>query len=150
MNNDSETNDSLFTGNKEHSNGDETNVNKMKSEYLKQVELLSNWYQANYLWTINYLNSSSYLNAINSPLMIVNNHSFLQPCEHINVNPLPTQRTVNQSIRQQQPTRQPPNMLLYKVPTLYKRFLAEIIDAFIIQTFKIIIAVLLINFTDIM
>jgi hypothetical protein len=80
---------------------------------------------------------------------MVNNQSFAQPCEHIHVNNLPTPRQINQNARQQQP-RQLPSMISYKVPTLYKRFLAEIIDAIIIQTFKIIIAILLINFTDIM
>jgi hypothetical protein len=142
MSNDSEMNGSVTNGDKQNPYVTEVDANKMKSEYLKQVELLSNWYQANYLWTINYLNSSSYLSAINSPLMTVNNQSFVQPCEH-------THHIREQSTRQQQP-RQTPNILSYKVPTLYKRFLAEIVDAIIIQLFKVLLAVLLINFTDIM
>jgi hypothetical protein len=38
----------------------------------------------------------------------------------------------------------------YKIPTLTRRFLAEVFDCIYIQFFKIILVILLLNYTDLM
>ena len=42
------------------------------------------------------------------------------------------------------------NLVTYKIPTLFTRLMAETLDAVYIQLFKIFIAILLANYTDLL
>jgi hypothetical protein len=42
------------------------------------------------------------------------------------------------------------HLVVYKIPTLFTRLMAEIFDAFYIQLIKIFIAIALVNYTDLL
>ena len=42
------------------------------------------------------------------------------------------------------------HLVIYKIPTLFTRLMAETLDAIYIQLFKIMIAILLANYTDLL
>lgn len=116
------------------------------NESKKNAEILANWYQSYYFW-----NSATYANSF----LNTNNFNYQnESSKFINIQkinrrqepfiPQPVSRVVPQLQRVIIRTEVP----IYRVPTLLRRFLAEIIDAFYIQVLKIIIALVLINYTN--
>jgi hypothetical protein len=103
----------------------------------KTSEIVDNWYQSYYFWQ-NALNANSILNSNLShhqshDQRLLHNHSNQQTANNVPVVGL-------QRIRTELP--------VYKVPSMWKRFLAELIDAFYIQLVKLIIVLVLINYTS--
>ena len=105
----------------------------------KTSEIVDNWYQSYYFWQ-NALNANSILNSNLShhqshDQRLLHNHSNQQTANNVPVVGL--QRII---LRTELP--------VYKVPSMWKRFLAELIDAFYIQLVKLIIVLVLINYTS--
>ncbi|RNA00099.1 hypothetical protein BpHYR1_012345 [Brachionus plicatilis] len=102
------------------------------------AELISQWYQSYYLWTSTYM-LNSLLNQQNKFVPIQQNQTPLtqnaasQPRININV------RIVSE---------RPNHLIPYKIPTLTKRFIAEVIDVLYIQISKIVLAILILNYTN--
>lgn len=113
---------------------------KAPSDFKKTADLVNNWYQSYYLWNQTVMANS----VMNSRL--VNNQpralgvTYTFHTRHPQQQPQQTQPVVN---GQQQGS-------VYKVPSLARRFAAECFDAFYIQCFKIVLALLVINYTDLM
>lgn len=122
--------------------GSEKNTLDQAHEAKTKVnaELISQWYQSYYLWTSTYM-LNSLLNQQkktapfhHSPAQFTQNNGS-QPRININF------RILND---------RPDHLILYKIPTLTKRLIAEIIDVLYIQISKIILAVLIVNYTNLM
>jgi hypothetical protein len=126
----------------------------------KAYELIAQWYQAYYLWTTAAMSSA----LINSS-MLAHGARVMAPTSSQMNNSTATQVLDNsqnsssnipfvqhtQQQQQQQRVQQHINpIVFYRVPTLFKRMVAEIFDAFCIQIIKIGIALLIINYTDLM
>lgn len=111
------------------------------SDFKKTADLVNNWYQSYYLWNQTVMANS----VMNSRL--VNN----QP-RALGVTYTFHSRPTHQQQQHRQHSQQVPNGQqqgsVYKVPSLARRFAAECIDSFYIQCFKIVLALLVINYTD--
>ena len=134
----------------------------LESELKRNAKLLESWYQNYYLWNstfmLNYMMSKQEsMSALNQPvvnpsltrsstqtLFFPTTEAFLN---HLNQNRFPggDQRVVNVRERGDQVNA---HLRFYKIPSLYRRFFAELVDAFYIQILKIIIAIALFNYTD--
>lgn len=120
-----------------------------QSDYKKNLELISNWYQSYYLW-----NNAFMVNAILSSGLALNGNKvacWTQPSITPS-NPEPNfQAQRNQTSQRVTSVQQvQPQLRQYKIPSLFKRFWAEFFDAIYIQCCKIIMAILLITYTDLM
>ena len=108
----------------------------------KTSEIVDNWYQSYYFWQ-NALNANSILNSNlshhhqNHDQRLLHNHSNQQTTNNVPPQVVGLQRII---LRTELP--------VYKVPSMWKRFLAELIDAFYIQLVKLIIVLVLINYTS--
>jgi hypothetical protein len=144
------------------SNSNDKQETKNKTETFdnkKAYELVSQWYQAYYLWTTTVMSS-----ALLNPSLLAQGVRVITPASSQMNDSGTTQLLENsqsaspnipfvQSSQQQQQRVQQQQInpiVFYKVPTLFKRMAAELFDAFCIQLLKIGIALLIINYTEIM
>jgi len=88
----------------------------------KTSEIVDNWYQSYYQ---------------NRDQRLLHNHSNQQTTNNVPPQVVGLQRVI---LRTELP--------VFKVPSMWKRFLAELIDAFYIQLVKLIIVLFLINYTS--
>lgn len=111
---------------------------KLKTEI--NAELISQWYQNYYLWTSTYM-LNSLLNQQNKAISVQQNriptlqNNTPQPRINFNFRIVP---------------ERPNHLIAYKIPTLMRRFIAEIIDVLYIQISKIVLAILIIKYTNLM
>ena len=117
-----------------------------KSENKRNIELISQWYQSYYLWTSAYMLNSLMNNQSYKPIPNYPNQ-VLSPQRNVPNIPTIPQTRVNINVRIQTQTVQTPN---YKIPTLVRRFTAECIDALYIQVCKLILAIAIVNYTNLM
>lgn len=133
---------------------DEEKKQEESSKQLLQrnVKLIENWYQSYYMWNMSYLSCMQsrpppiYHSA--SPHLVFRSSTYV-----LNSN---NNSNIRQSSSAARPQRargdesRAAHMRVYKVPSLGRRFCAELLDAFYIQIIKIIIAIALLNYTDIL
>ena len=122
---------------------DASAANKAPSDFKKTADLVQAWYQSYYIWNQTVMANC----AMNSQL---NTHQ----TRVVNI-PLSSSVTYTFQTRpqqQQQPTlaNAQQQVSVYKVPSLARRFAAECFDAFYIQVIKIVMALLVVNYTDLM
>jgi hypothetical protein len=111
----------------------ETNVNKNENS----IQLMDTWYQSYYLWT---------------KLVLANQqqqHQQQQLTTTTTTAGTNSQPNQNNNSQNQQPINQTVTVY-YKVPSLMRRFVAELCDAFYVQCLKIVISLLIFNYTSIM
>ena len=133
----------------------------LESEFKRNAKLLESWYQNYYLWNstfmLNYMMSKQELaspvsqQAVNASLTRASTQTLFFPTteaflNHLNQNRFPNDQRGLPNQRHQVDA----HLRFYKIPTLYRRFFAELVDAFYIQIFKIIIAIALFNYTDLL
>lgn len=104
------------------------------------AELISQWYQNYYLWTSTYL--------LNSLLNQQNKITSVQQSRIPVFQNNPSQSRININFRIV--SERPNHLITYKIPTLMRRFIAEIIDVLYIQISKIVLAILIIKYTNLM
>ena len=126
------------------------------SELKKNAQLVNDWYQSYYLWNSTVM-ATSILNSnlinhgsrvLNMPL---NNNTPFTP------NPLFSPSNVQNEVPNllaniNQPVQQIPAPIVttFKIPSLIRRLIAELFDAFYIQFVKILFALILLNYTELM
>lgn len=115
-----------------------------KSEYKQNMDLISNWYQSYYLW-----NSAYMANAMISSDLVTNRLKALNPSQNT-TNQSRVETPIISTNARTPPTRDQTPPRSYKVPSLAKRFMAEFFDAVYIQCCKIVLAIILLNYTDLM
>jgi hypothetical protein len=113
----------------------------------KAAELISNWYQAYYSWQLGYM--ASMTAAVTSPPLHAYPKHLINHDRHPNPHPAPRveQRAAPVSAAVPPATGEPIEYISvpYRVPSLFKRFLAECIDTVYIQVIKIFVALIFIN-----
>lgn len=120
---------------------------KEETEFQRTSQLVSNWYQSYYLWNIA-MTSQVYdqkLTHMRPMALNVANDSTQRRLSSTN-------RAHRQANQQVQNLNQQQNYVqtIYRVPSLARRFAAECFDALYIQCFKIALALLIVNYTDLM
>ena len=125
-------------------------------ESRKNAQLVHDWYQSYYLWTSTMM-ASSILNSnlinhgtrvLNLPVnSAFNNSTNLGPNSRTQTQTY-TSRTSPPVVSNPEPTR--PVIPIFKIPSLLRRLAAEFIDAIYIQFVKVMFALILLNYTDLM
>ena len=138
---------------------------KPLTDLQRNVKLIESWYQSYYLWNTSYFYSSclqhrpvaplSTYHIVHSPSAsphFVFRSTYVLNNNNINNNLLADARQQQQQRSAARRGRgdEEPHLQVYKVPSLGRRFCAELLDAFYIQIIKIIIAIALLNYTDIL
>lgn len=131
---------------------------KKQTEIQRNAELVANWYQSYYLWSSTVM-ASSVMNArvtnhgarvLNMPLN--NTNATLNESNNLNENSNNNnnnhRRRLGRNNNQNQSQILQPAAIIYKVPSLSKRFAAECFDAIYIQCLKVSLALFFINYTD--
>lgn len=112
---------------------------KEETEFKRTSQLVSNWYQSYYQFMVLSINDPRSANsdprALNTNLTDI---SWSTQYTGPSINPQPIQNQQNHVQN------------IYKVPSLVRRFTAECFDAFYIQCFKIALALMILNYTDLM
>lgn len=134
------------------------------NENKNNLNLITQWYESYYFWN-SALNINNAL-GVNALIYAQNSSRLFSPTRSNN-----EYRPVGESAslganqhhyhhhHHHHNPQQPPQIQriiirtelpIYKVPTLYRRFLAELFDAVYVQIIKVIIALLLLNYTNLM
>lgn len=138
------------------STDDEKSNKKEESKLQRNVKLVENWYQSYYMWNTCYFYSSCMQSRppiCQSPHLVFRSTYILN---NNNGNSNANNARHRSSARQQNARDErtaaaaAAHLRVYKVPSLGRRFCAELLDAFYIQIIKIIIAIALLNYTDIL
>ncbi len=130
------------------------------NENKNNLNLITQWYESYYYWNsaLN-INNALGLNALNcaqnssrlfSTTRIHNDYRSAGNSASLGTNH-------HHHHNQNQPQQPQPQRIIirtelpiYKVPSLFRRFLAELFDAVYVQIIKVIIALLLLNYTNLM
>ncbi|CAF0790922.1 unnamed protein product [Brachionus calyciflorus] len=119
--------------------------NDTEDQNKPNIELISQWYQSYYLWTSAYM-LNTLMNSQNK--LTPNQQNIFQPTspQTSRLNGQETRFNVNVQIQVEAFNSQP---RIYKIPSMLKRFTAEFIDAVYIQICKAILAIIVLNYTNI-
>lgn len=121
---------------------------KNESELQRNARLISNWYQSYYMWSSTVM-ASSLNSRISNHSSQISNIPFCNNAEHSSSHVNNSQSILNHNNQAQ--TQSPENRQnapVYKIPSLSRRFAAECFDAVYIQCLKVTLALIFINYTD--